>query len=288
MLTYDYTNHLLDGNTRDDGSECGYGGCLYQRPADRRDRFHNLAPELGLNWAASPQWQLRARIATGFRVPQATELYRLQRGQQVADLESETLDTVELGLQRQRADGKLLWDLTGFAMRKRHVIFRDANGFNVSDGETTHRGLEASLDWQLHTRWRLSANASYARHRYAFDRPASGIRSGNTVDTAPEWLAGARLRFEPDVRRSAVLEWVHLGEYYLDPANAHGYGGHDLLSFRGSLAWPAPAHRWSLRVTNLLDRRYAERADFAFGDYRYFPGAGRQVFLEWAFSGAAD
>jgi hypothetical protein len=36
----------------------------------------------------------------------------------------------------------------------------------------------------------------------------------------------------------------------------------------------------TLRVTNLLDTAYADRADFAFGDYRYFPGRGRAYFLE--------
>jgi outer membrane receptor protein involved in Fe transport len=36
----------------------------------------------------------------------------------------------------------------------------------------------------------------------------------------------------------------------------------------------------TLRVTNLTDRRYADRADFAFGDYRYFPGRERSAFLE--------
>ncbi len=44
----------------------------------------------------------------------------------------------------------------------------------------------------------------------------------------------------------------------------------------------APARGWSvaLRVTNLLDTAYADRADFAFGDYRYFPGRGRAYFVE--------
>ena len=33
----------------------------------------------------------------GFRPPETTELYRLQRQQSVADLDSESLDSVELG-----------------------------------------------------------------------------------------------------------------------------------------------------------------------------------------------
>jgi outer membrane receptor protein involved in Fe transport len=284
-LSYEYTNRMLDGNTRDDGSECGFGGCLYSRPADRRDHFVNLAPELGLSWSPHPSLALRARMARGFRIPQATELYRLQRGQSVADLATETLDTFELGASGSSPDGRLRWDLTGFSMRKRHAIFRDANGFNVSDGSTSHRGAEAALDWRPGRHWQLRANASYARHRYTFQRAASGILDGNAVDTAPEWLAGAQLRYEPVSGTWAAFEWVHQGGYFLEPANAHRYPGHDLLHLRVATRWPGAGHRLTLRVTNLLDRYYADRADFAFGNYRYFPGAGRQVYLQWSYQG---
>jgi len=34
------------------------------------------------------------------------------------------------------------------------------------------------------------------------------------------------------------------------------------------------------RVNNLTDRAYADRADYAFGNYRYFPGRGRTLFVE--------
>ena len=36
----------------------------------------------------------------------------------------------------------------------------------------------------------------------------------------------------------------------------------------------------TLRVTNLLDEEYAERADVGFGNYRYFVGRPRGVFME--------
>jgi iron complex outermembrane receptor protein len=36
-------------------------------------------------------------------------------------------------------------------------------------------------------------------------------------------------------------------------------------------------------VNNLADKLYAERADFAFGGYRYFPGREREVYLEVAY-----
>ncbi len=35
-------------------------------------------------------------------------------------------------------------------------------------------------------------------------------------------------------------------------------------------------------MNNVTDERYADRADFAFGDYRYFPGRDRELFFEIA------
>lgn len=281
LLSYDYDNHMLAGNTRDDGTPCGFGGCLYTRPANRSDRFDNLAPELGFTWRMDERTRLHARVARGYRAPQATELYRLQQGQSVADLETETLDTLEIGV--HSGSDTLTWDATAYVMRKRHFIFRDANGFNVSDGRTDHLGAEAELDWQFSEHWQLSGNLAWARHEYAFNRPASGIAKGNEVDTAPAWLAGARLAWEARDDTTLELEWAHTGEYQLDPANEHQYEGHELFNVRALYRQSESRQQLALRVTNLLDTRYAERADYAFGDYRYFPGAGRRFFIEWRY-----
>jgi outer membrane receptor protein involved in Fe transport len=65
----------------------------------------------------------------------------------------------------------------------------------------------------------------------------------------------------------------------VDASNANEYGGHDLLNLR--VSWRA-TDNWLavLRVNNVTDRAYADRADFAFGNYRYFPGRGRTLFVE--------
>ena len=47
------------------------------------------------------------------------------------------------------------------------------------------------------------------------------------------------------------------------------------------LGWsPREDLRTSLRVDNLFDTAYADRADYAFGNYRYFPGRDRTLFAE--------
>jgi iron complex outermembrane recepter protein len=283
-MLYRYENRMLDGNTRDDGSECP-GGCLYTRPADRSDRFDNLAPKLSLGWRLAPGQLAWAAARRGFRAPQATELYRLQSGQQVADLDSERLDSVELGWRGLR--GPVLWEIAGYRMEKDNYIFRDGDGFNVSDGRTRHVGIEFTFQWQLTEHLRLETDQSFARHTWRFNRDVGRgevIVSGKDTDSAPRRFGSTRLAWRGDGGLDAELEWVSMDEYWLNAANTARYDGHDLFNLRIRQLLPRGLHA-ALRVHNLLDEAYAERADFAFGQYRYFPGRDRTLYLELGWRG---
>jgi outer membrane receptor protein involved in Fe transport len=281
-VNYDYDNRMLAGNTDDNGVPCEPGGCLYSRPADRTDAFLNLAPKLGLALEVSDGLLAYANASAGFRPAEMTELYRLQRTQRVADLGAEQLDALELGL-------KGAWPSFGFAvaafdMRKSNVILRDSNGFNVDDGRTTHRGVEYDLRWRPLDGLSLALAGTWARHRYDFSRRVEGgeqIVDGNDIDTAPREVYRAAIEWQPAADWALESEWLAVGEYWLDAANAHRYPGHGLLNLRGR--WQA-TRSWSatLRLSNALDRRYADRADHAFGNYRYFPGRSRALFAEIA------
>ncbi len=275
-VRYDYDTALAPGNLAEDGSACDFGGCLYTRPADRSDDFLDIAPELtvsreigtGLAWL---------RLARGFRAPQATELYRLQSGQTVADLDSEILDAIELGV---RGGDRLRWELVLFEQRKRNFIFRDAEGFNVSDGRTRHQGVEFSASARLSDSLAVAGRGSHAVHSYRFDRDLGGeqIISGKDIPAAPRWLYSLDLDWQPGNGWAGQLAFESTGAYWLDAANTRRYPGHSLWHAYLEREWPQ-GWRAGLRVRNLLDRRYAERADFAFGNERYFPGPGRSVFL---------
>lgn len=275
---YDYDNRMIDGNTDEDGVPCP-GGCLYSRPADRSDDFTNLAPRLGVVWGVNDSTTAYLSLARGFRAPEATELYRLQRQQTVADLGSETADAAELGLRWRLPTASI--DLALYHMDKDDVILRDSTGFNVSGGKTRHVGLEYAGDWSFAEGWMISTAGTYARHEYRFTaavEQGEQITSGNDMDTAPREINSLRLRRTNDWI-DAELEWLWVGAYWANAANTARYGGHDLGNLRLSVT---PAKDWTLdlRVTNLLDVAYADRADFAFGDYRYFPGRGRAYFVE--------
>ncbi len=280
-IRYQYDNAMEPGNLTDAGEPCGFGGCLYTRPDDRRDDFLDFAPEVTLT-RRFDQAQAWLRVARGYRAPQATELYRLQSGQSVADLDSERLDSVELGVRGGTADG-LRWEAVAFVQRKENFIFRDAVGFNVSDGRTRGQGIELAADYAISPSLSLAGRGTWAIHEYRFDRDLGGeqIIAGLDIPSAPRRVYSTDLTWRPDHRWLAQLAFESTGPYWLDAANERRYEGHRL--------WHAYAERrfddgWvaGVRVRNLLDRRYAERADFAFGDFRYFPGPGRSLFVNLA------
>jgi outer membrane receptor protein involved in Fe transport len=277
---YDYDNRMLAGNTDENGVPCLPAGCLYSRPADRSDSFTNAAPKLSLRWDVADGLMLYANASRGYRPPEMTELYRLQRNQSVADLDSEQIDGYELGVKFARDAWRA--EVAGFDMRKKNVILRDSGGFYASNGRTSHEGIEYALSWQALDSLAIAFSGTHARHRYEFSRAIEGgetITAGNDVDTAPRDVARASLQFSPLETVRAEAEWLVVGDYFLDAANAHRYTGHELLNLRASWAF-RPQWSVTLRVNNALDRAYADRADFAFGNYRYFPGRPRSVFAE--------
>jgi outer membrane receptor protein involved in Fe transport len=162
-------------------------------------------------------------------------------------------------------------------MWKDNFFFRNAAGFNVTDGKTRHTGVELSFAAPL-TDW-LSASGEWAvaDQTYAFEDPASGIRDGNKVDTAPDTLGTMRLMATVG-KIGAGVEWRHVGRYFTNEANSASYPGYDIFVARGSYDLSEKLRLFG-RVDNLFDAKYADRADFAFGNERYFPGRPRTLFV---------
>ena len=272
-LDYDYTNNHIVGNTKDDGTPCGFGGCLYSRPESRADSFTNVGARLGVEKDLSAS-VLYASVSSGFRPPQVTELYRLRGGQTVADLDSERLTAFEAGFKNDAVA------VAAFVERTRDFLFRDADAFNVSDGRTRSAGVEFSGTHAI-GRHELQLSATYAKHEYDFTRSATGreqIVDGNDLDSAPRWIAHAAWSMVISDTLDQELEVNRVGSYFVNAANTARYKGHYAVNWR--MQWQATAStELSLRVINLLNERYADRADFAFGSYRYFPAMPRQFYL---------
>ena len=278
-LTYDYQNNMIVGSTRDDGTLCksSTGSCRYFRPADRSDRTDDLNYQIGTHYAFTDSAGAFLRISSAYRAPQINELYRLQKEQEIADVRPEQLDSIEAGLRYQT--GQWFAEASFYKMDKDQVIVKDSDSFIVNDGETTHHGVEWQLRHKLSNNWQLSTAGSWAVHEYSYARLYGDINiDGNDIDTAPRWQGSAHALYQPTERTSVEIEWTYLGKYFLDPQNAHQYAGHNVINVRAQQKYT----NWELaaQLTNLTDRRIADRADYGFGSYRYFVGEGRGVSLE--------
>jgi len=268
---YDYDNRLSAGSACAQGIE----NCRFTRPEDQIVDYDELSYQVNANYALTNNNRLYAQYSTGYRAPQTTELFRLQAGQTVAELDAENLNSVELGLRGKTES--IFYDVTLFSMQKDNFIFQDTDRQNISNGETSHRGIELALSyhWQY---FYASANGTFAKHQYDSNLTLSRIDiKDNEIDTAPEHMSSAQLGWRADSGSFIELEWVHQGNYYLNPENSAEYSGHNLLNLRTGWAFNETLN-FSVRVSNLTDEDYAERADFGFGSYRYFVGESRAVY----------
>ncbi len=277
-ISYDYNNLMIDGRTREDGTLCDFGGCRYNRPGDSKNSFSNLSPKWGISYQMNENSLIYINLAKGFRAPQATELYRLQRQQSIADLDSVAVDSREIGIRQLSKD--VSYEVVFYQMIKVNVIYRDSSFFNLSNGETEHKRLEVQFNYQLNDHLNVNLNASLAHHTYQHDQLLADINiRGNRVDTAPDHFGSAQFNWIVSESIRTQLEWIHQGAYFTDAENQHSYGGHNLLHLR--TRWDIN-QQWHLsaRINNLTDKRYAERADYTiFSSDRYFPGMPRSFYL---------
>ncbi len=266
---YDYDNQTEDGS---------FG--RFYRPPDQDNDFLTITPKIGVNYRLPKIYNHQTYVFTnytrGSRAPQTTDLYRLHVNQENgARIRAERLDSVELGL-RGRQEG-LSWELVGFYMNKNRHSFRDADFETFANGKTRHAGLELQTHIPLGFGFAWQMAFTYAQHWYAFAHEPSEIKKGDDIDSAPRILLNTELAYTHK-RGRAAIELVHIGDYYTDPANEHTYPGHYVFNlYSEALIWREV--RLFIHIRNIADKRFADRADFAFGDDRYFPGQPRAFYL---------
>lgn len=269
---FDYNNLLSDGPACPEQPE----NCRFYRPASDAAEFTEPSARMALSYFHSKENHWYLQLNRAFRSPHTSEMYRLQQGQQQADLNPVALKAIELGQKYRQSNLQLSWAL--YAMWRDEVIFQNSERHYVGGAKTKHQGLEYELLWQASERWQLSWNGSYAKHTYGNSPDllsSSAVIKGNEVDTAPRQLNTARLSWQTTTDIELSLMWQQQGRYYLDPENRESYPGHQLWQF--SSRWQLEEWQLQAHISNLADKAYATRADLSFGEERYLPGEGRRI-----------
>ncbi|CCQ10627.1 TonB-dependent receptor [Pseudoalteromonas luteoviolacea B = ATCC 29581] len=279
---YDYTNHMIAGNTKDDGTPCNFGGCRYTRPSDTRDNFNNWSYAVGVSYRINDNNRLFLKLDDAFRAPHTSELYRLQNGQLNADIDSVNAEQFEFGY--RFASENWFAEASLYSLSKTNGIFQDTQRQYINGLDTKHRGLELDLNVSLTQTINATLNATYGEHTFETDGSSDQELQGNTLDSAPKWMINSNLTWFAKDSVELSLQAQYLSDYYLNVENTEQYDGHHLLHLRSK--WKLNRQvNLRLNIINLLDESYAERADFAFGNHRYFVGKPRtvSVILDYQF-----
>ncbi len=265
---YDYTNNLAPDST--DASN------TYFRPASRSDSFSHLSPKLALSYMPQKDFNIYARYANGFRIPQASRLYSVKVGYENIDLSPETSNTYEIGFKKEFGT-TAYFEVAAYYMDISDTIIRDKDtGGYRNGGSTIHKGVETTLKSKLGKDFAASIAYSYSKHTYDND----AVYGDNEIAQAPNHLANTRLFYTPTYIKGLEImaEWIHTGSWYLDDAHEAGkYDGYDIGNFKVNYRYNKNFRVFG-KVTNITDERYAVMARYAYGKEDYTPGDPRSYY----------
>ncbi len=275
-LNYDYDNLMLDGRTRADGSACGFGGCYYSRPADTDISFSDNSLRFGFSRKVMTN-EFFLQFSKGFRPPQINELFKLQKAQNLADLDSEKIDSLEFGI--LSTGDNFLNKFVLFSSKKNNYIYKDSDASTVAGGKSKHEGIEISGSVDVTPMLMIKYAWSIAEHLYDYSLSSIGVYEGNLIDTAPRVQGSVFFNIFPLEKLTLQIEEEYMGKYFTDPANQYNYPGHYLTNFRGFYNLTSKLDI-NFSILNVFNKRYAERADYSsFSGQRYFPG----LPIQWRF-----
>ena len=213
------------------------------RPEDTKRTFSHPSPKAGLTYAVTEDASVFISYNHGFRVPSSGDLFRGSNGtaSTSVNLQPIKIDSYETGIKTGFLDNKLTIDTSVYLMQKKDDIVSYAVTTGLSEkrnaGETEHKGIEVALGMKPIKEAGLDVSYSYSQQTYIDYRVSSTLSySGKEIAAAPRQIVNTRLYYAPSFFNGGrvELEWIKLGEYWLDDANTEKYDGHDLLNVRAS------------------------------------------------------
>ncbi len=271
-LRYDYNQFDYSNNTGDGQ----YASSTYYRPSDGRNSFEHFSPKLSLSYYPQETMQIYVRYANGFRIPSATRLYSQTTNTTTNKLDEEDTNTFEVGC--KKVFNKCSVDMAFYHMDIRNTITRrtDANGdrYYENGGTTFHDGLELSLQQNVLDMFSTKFSYSYSKIKYHNDQDYRY----NHMATVPRHKGNVRLFLTPNEKLTLMAEGQFVSSYYMDNENENKYSGYTIGNLKADYKLNS-SWRLFMKLNNVANKRYAERAQYAYSQERYTPGAPRQLFV---------
>jgi iron complex outermembrane recepter protein len=207
-------------------------------------QYQNTAPELALVYKPDSEWQLRARVATGYGTPQVGNLFVLPSGLPGNNTSLKTQTNLGYDLGADWTPNKAVkLSATAFYEFFNNELVTQATPiagvtytFNAPRSE--HRGVELAAQWGFYEGWLFTAAYTYLDEVYTdYIESISGFtfnRVGNKIPgISPNELI-ARLGYDqlhgPLTGLGGFVELVWQDSLYMDNANFLKAPGYDLVN----------------------------------------------------------
>jgi iron complex outermembrane receptor protein len=251
--------------------------------ADRQ--FQNTAPELALLYKLNPEWQFRARVATGYGTPQVSNLFVLSNGQNGNNTQLKTQQNLgyDIGFD-WTPNNTLTFSATGFYEFFKNELVTQATPVNAPNASFTfnapkseHRGVELAADWKFYPGWRFTAAYTYLDEFYTeyTENIVNGAtfsfnRAGNKIPGVSPHELTARLGYDqmwgPLAGLGAFVEVQWKDSFYMDNANLLKAPGYELVNLNVHYKTDLQSDYFKslsmfAEVRNVFDRTYVASAN---------------------------
>jgi iron complex outermembrane receptor protein len=226
--------------------------------------FWNVAPDVALRWQAIDVVKLHARLATGYGIPQAGNLFVTAAGVPGNNLSLRPQRNIGLDVGAAVAIGKRLdAEIAVYREWFRDELVGQSAGIDLlaytsNVPHSLHQGIEIGASWRPVAGARLSASYSYNDQHYTrFEERLTAGRSSRVFDRAGNAIPGVvptviNLRAGYDRPHGVAqglggfVEATHQSRYAIDNANLLSVPGHVLVNLNLHYDPPAAAgSNWS-------------------------------------------
>ncbi len=253
----------------------------------RRD-LSAASPMVGLNYSPRRELNVYANFAEAYQTPTMRQLSNRPDGAGGFNqsLGPEYLHSFEVGVRGSLAGPRLDYSLTGYSSRVKDALIAyqgvGEQVFYRNAGESSRRGIELSLAWQLIPE--LNARVAYTWQDFVYDRYLSdGVDvSGNREPGIPPHSVFGQLTNTTPWGLTSALTARWVDSYPVDDANTASNWAFTVVGFRVSLDREIGriAARPFAGIDNIFDERYNATVSVnAVGGRYYSPSDGRSFYV---------
>lgn len=275
----------ITGAIRYDGFTYDYDNLIENLAGvtDTKISYNNVSPKFGFNYNINPKSGFYGNYSKGFTPPQVSTLFRNSynnsAGGTVFDLNPAKFNNYEVGgyftIPSVLKVDVALYQLDG---KDRLISLLDDSGnyLQKNAGKTRSRGVELSVKYNVLNTLSINYSGSYATHKYISFFDSNIDYSDTDMQTAPNYLAMASIKYKPIKGLSLTLEHEQVGKYNTSfegqaivGQDSNGdnilgtatYKGYSIFNFKVNYTYKN-FEIWG-QALNIFDELYAIRASYS-------------------------